>query len=81
MDAELKPLVEGAPDAPFGHGSKTVYDKNVRDAKQYKFSDGGFTVENFDPASIHNLEKIKTSALATLYQSYLIEELNTNGKT
>jgi len=39
-------LLKIAPPAPFGHGSKTVYNKNVRDALQVKAED--FELLNFD---------------------------------
>lgn len=49
---ELAPLLQACPQAPFGKGKQTMYNTQVRDAKQLKFEDGSFSVSNFDPESI-----------------------------
>lgn len=55
----LKPLLEHCKPAPFGHGKKTRYDRNVRDALQLNAERGGFSIEGFEPESAGILKKIQ----------------------
>jgi hypothetical protein len=59
QENELRPLLGHCKPAPFGKGTKTQYDRRVRDALQLKAENGGFTVENFNPESAGLLKKIQ----------------------
>jgi hypothetical protein len=50
-EASLKPLLDRLSPAPFGEGSVTKFDPNVRNALQLKAEGNVFTVVNFDPAT------------------------------
>jgi hypothetical protein len=56
---EMKPLLDHCKPAPFGHGTRTRYDRTVRDALQLKAEGGAFAVENFDPEAAGILKKIE----------------------
>jgi hypothetical protein len=56
---ELKSLLDHCYPAPFGEGTKTRYDRRVRDALQLKAENGEFRGENFDPESAGILKKVQ----------------------
>jgi hypothetical protein len=56
-DAGLKALLSRCRAAPFGKGSKTLFDRNVRECLELKA--GGFSVRGFDPAESGVLDEIK----------------------
>ena len=55
----LQALVARCVPAPFGHGRKTRYQRDVRDALQIKAADGALRVLNFDPAKSGVLEAVR----------------------
>jgi hypothetical protein len=55
----LKPLLDHCKPAPFGDGTKTRYDRTIRDAFQLKAEKGECSIENFDPESAGILKKIQ----------------------
>ena len=59
QNVESKHLLSRCKPAPFGEGKKTRYNRTVRDALQLNAENGGFTVENFDPASAGILSAIQ----------------------
>jgi hypothetical protein len=59
----LKPLLVHCEPAPFGDGTRTRYDRTVRDALQRKAEGGAFSIENFDPESSGILRKIQRELL------------------
>ena len=58
-DSALKMLLSRCRAAPFGKGSKTLYNQRVRDALELKAESGGFSVLDFNPAGAGVLGKVQ----------------------
>jgi hypothetical protein len=58
-DQALETLLSRCRAAPFGKGSKTLYDRRVREALELKAEGGRFSVLGFDPAGSGVLEEVK----------------------
>ncbi len=59
QEVELEPLLKRTTPAPFGKGKKTLFGREVRDARQIKAEGGTFSVENFDPEESGILEVVR----------------------
>jgi hypothetical protein len=74
----LRALVERCTVAAFGMGSKTRYDRTVRDALQIKAAGGAFSVLHFDPAAAGILEQIRRELVPYIPDELTAELYNLN---